>query len=424
MKFMGKSSSLVFTVITSVVLLYTGSMVILNDSDAFAQTTNGEIRIAFLSDFGHTDAFNYAVDRFNQEQSAIPASNYQITSKVVTVSNDTIVDEIKLLEAAGYTYFVGPLSSSSAAEAKTYADSTPTTDLVFISPSSTAESLIAEGDSLFRLVPSDDKQVPHIMERVQGHGKEHIVLIYRDDTWGIGIRDIIARDYSDMLSLNIPLHPDGLNSATVAAQAATKVKELVTANGADKVAVILLSFNTDTIPFVEHIASDTQLSDTLGDVRWYGADGISQSSAIASNADVSSFLSSVRISASQFEVLPNPINRLINSQSFTDGISFADGVYDAVFLLADTIIVNDEELAVNSGSTVRSLVLDVARNGGLDHDHHHSDRTVGDGALGEFTLNDAGDLSSPVVFAPYEIYQKSDGTYDWRVASDTAVACR
>jgi len=153
-------------------------------SDTSAQTVGGEIKIALLSDFEHKGVFEYAVSEYNREQASITSSNYQITSKVVDVplGNSSIITYIQDLEREGFKYFIGPLASSSAEAAKAYTDTT--NDLVLLSPSSTAASLAIEGDSLFRLVPSDDAQVPIIMDRIQSQGKEHVVLIYRDDTWG------------------------------------------------------------------------------------------------------------------------------------------------------------------------------------------------------------------------------------------------
>ena len=389
--------------------------------DTSAQTVGGEIKIAFLSDFEHKGVFDYAVSEYNREQASIATSNYQIVSKTVDVpiGNSTIIDDIKRLEAEGYKYFIGPLASSSAAAAKAYTDTT--SDLVLLSPSSTAASLAIAGDSLFRLVPSDDAQGPVIMDRIQIQGKEHVVLIYRDDTWGVGLRDTITRDYADAVAHIIRLSPDGSNAAAVATQAAAQVGGLVSSHGADNVAVLLLSFDTDTVALVQHITSDAALSSTLSDVRWYGADGTAEQSELVDNQDVATFLSSVSFVSSKFEVAPNPINLRIDAQAFGDDATYGDNLYDAVFLLADTVIINDEELATNSASTVRSLVLDVAA-GLRDHDHRHSERTVGDGALGAYELNAAGDMSSPLTFEQFGIFENSDGSFEWRTVR--ANVCR
>lgn len=389
--------------------------------DTSAQTVGDEIKIAFLSDFEHKDVFDYAVSEYNREQASITTSNYQIVSKIVDVpiGNSTIIDDIKRLEAEGFKYFIGPLASSSAAAAKAYTDTT--SDTVLLSPSSTAASLAIEGDSLFRLVPSDDAQVPVIMDRIQSQGKEHVVLIFRDDTWGVGLRDTIARDYASAVAHMIRLSPDGSNAAAVATQAAAQVGALVSSHGAANVAVLLLSFDTDTVALVRHITSDAALASTLDDVRWYGADGTAEQSELVDEQDVAAFLSSVDFVSSKFEVAPNPTNLKIGAQAFGDDATYGDNLYDAVFLLADTVIINDEELATDSASTVRSLILDVAA-GLRDHDHRHSERTVGDGALGAYELNAAGDMSSPLTFEQFGIFENSDGSFEWRIIK--AKVCR
>ncbi|MCE2498945.1 MAG: hypothetical protein J4F28_08200 [Nitrosopumilaceae archaeon] len=386
--------------------------------DTSAQTVGGEIKIALLSDFEHKDVFDYAVSEYNREQASITSSNYHIVSKTVDVpaGNPAIIDDIKRLEEEGFKYFIGPLASSSAAAAKVYTDNT--TDIVLLSPSSTAVSLGIPGDSLFRLVLDDEVHPSIIMNRIQSDGREHVVLIYRDDTWGVGLHDTITRDYVDVVAHTIQLHsPNGSNADKVAMEAAARVGALISSHGADNVGVLLLAFDHDTVALVRHIASDAALASTLGDVRWYGGDGTAGQSELVDNLDVAAFLSSVRFDSSKFEVAPNSVNLRIDAQEFVDDATYGDNLYDAVFLLADTVIINDEELATNPASTVRSLIIDVA-NGLRDHDHRHSLRTVGDGALGAYELDPrSSDMEVPPrpPFEVYEIFEKPDGSFDWRI---------
>ena len=422
MKLLGVPTPVVCAVVAAAAVLSIGGVTAedgLFVHDTSAQIVGGEIKIAFLSDFEHKGVFEYAVSEYNREQAAITSSNYQIVSKVVDVplGNSSITTYIQDLEREGFKYFIGPLASSSAEAAKVYTDSTD--DLVLLSPSSTAASLAIEDDSLFRLVPSDDAQVPVIVDRIQSQGKEHVVLIYRNDTWGVGLHDIITRDFA--VADTILLSPDGSNAAAVATEAAAQVGGLISSHGADNVAVLLLSFDTDTVALVQHITSDAALASTLGGVQWYGADGTAEQSELVDDQDVAAFLSSVSFVSSKFEVAPNPINLRIGAQAFGDDATYGDNLYDAVFLLADTVIIHDEELATDPDSTVRSLVLDVAA-GLRGHDHHHSSRTVGDGALGPYELNAAGDMSSPLTFEQFGIFENSDGSFEWRIIKTTV--CR
>ena len=379
--------------------------------EAFAQTSPAEIKIAFLSDFHHKGIFNYAVETFNAEQNNL-GGNYQITSTIRDISPSNVTTVLADLHSNGYQYFMGPLTSSAAEQAVTFSDRYD--DVVLLSPTSTATGL-AHQDSLFRLVPNDSLQALKIAAYVGAQGTEHVVIIYRNDTWGQGLRDDIIGSYGGSVARQILLHTEGANAASVAGDAAGEVSRLVSAHGADSVGVILLSFEPDTFALINHILSDQTLSDTLGDVRWYGADGIAQNENIRADSDVAGFFNSVNFAASKFEANPNAVNDALGALTFEDNASFRDNVYDAVFLLADTVIVNFEERAAGvAGSTVKSLMRDVA-NGLETHPHHHSERTPGDGALGKYALDENGDMNFPPTFAQFGIFEKSDGSFEWRI---------
>ena len=389
-----------------------------------------EIRIGFLSDFEHKGAFEYAVDAFNYEQHAL-GSGYMITGIISdNISKDTVAGEIRRLAGDGYTYFVGPMTSSGAAAAVAYADTRP--DTVLISPSSTAASL-AVPDSLFRLVPDDGKQTPVIVGNLEGDGKEHVVIIYREDEWGLGLLDSIERLYAQnnknnvALKLSLGSHNDGSAEqarihADVAARAADEVGRLVSQHGADRVAVLLISFDRETASLVRAIISDdAEHADILGSISWYGTDGAAGQQELVADSGVAKFLSSVGFAATKFAVPANPINAAVRAQDFADDATYGDNVYDAVFLLADTIITYNNQMATSSDVTVKSLVRSVA-NGLAAHDSHSAERTPGAGALGDYTLGESGDLSfddvgagdSARYFPQYVIFENTDGSFEWR----------
>lgn len=406
--------------VMAAVILLSGAAV---SEEALAQTSSPqEIKIAFLSDFGHKGIFNHAVDRFNTEQDGL-GGNYQITSTIRDIDRFNVTDVLADLydNGTGYQYFIGPLTSGAAAKAVTFSDRYD--DVVLLSPTSTATGLDGQ-DSLFRLVPNDFLQAEAIADYIETQGTEHVVIIYRNDTWGQGLRDDIAYWYDGgIVERLIPLHEDGGNAASVASDAEREVEGLVSAYGRDSVGVILLSFEVDTVALISHIVSDPALYDTLDDVMWYGADGIADNQDIAANSAVARFFDKVGFAASKFEAKPNAVNDALGALAFEDNASFRDNVYDAVFLLADTVIVNFEERAAGvADSTVKSLVLDVA-NGLETHPHHHSERTPGAGALGEYILDDNGDMSSPANFEQFGLFQKSDGSFEWRIIRASS-ACR
>lgn len=380
---------------------------------AFAQNEDKKIKIAFLSDYGHVGVFEYAVEQFNQEQADLGTA-YEIENRTVSiVENDNVVEIIKDLSNDGYTYFVGPLFSSNAEKAVTYADTQ--SDMVLISPSSTAPALSKSGDSLFRLVPDDINQGAEIAAHLKSQNKKHVVILYRNDVWGKGLLEAVENKYESAIKYKIMLKSNHtlVDHVAVATETESKVADLVSRYGADSVAILLITFNDNAINLVQSIVADSQITQTLGGVQWYGTDGIANSDSLIADNKVGRFLSSVNFAATLFTPEPNSINHLLETGDFSGDSTYRANVYDAVFLLADTFIVNYEEKEIDPNSTVKSLVLDVA-SGLKEHDHHHTSRTVGDGALGTYTLNESGDLASPLNYPLYSVHESSTGVFEWQ----------
>ena len=376
-----------------------------------------DIRIAFLSDAEHVDAFEYAVGKFNAEQESL-GTGYRINATVVTTSAEAVGDDLEALYGlGGYRYFVGPLISATTYSALQFADAHD--DTVFVSPSSEAISLAIPGDGLFRMAPDTSTRAPAVVANLEQQGKEYAVVIYRDDTWGRDMLASLTHEYDHSLELAIPF--DGSPGASAAAQAASAVRDLVSVHGADRVAVVLVSFGPDVAELARAVLADGASADILDDVSWYGTLGAEDDYGIVSDAAVAGFLSSVSFTSTIYHTAPNPTNADLALQSFSGYSGFRANVYDAVFLLADTILVSGMHNGTQAAPDVRSLIIDVA-NGVASHDYHHADRVVGDGALGSYRLNAAGDLSEPVVYVTLVVHESTDGSFEWRPLAPRA--CR
>lgn len=370
-------------------------------SDAFAE----EIKIVHLNEdsFMHTGTFDYSVGAFNAEQAAL-GSDYSINSVRVDVTSSTVEGEVQRLYGMGYKYFVGPTTSESAKRVLDYINAPGRSDIVMIAPMSVASSLAIPDDGLFRMISDNAAHVPIIVNQINDHGKEGVVVLYRNDEWGRDQSGPIRDSYADN-SVAIPL-----DDSTAVSQAVDGVRQLVSAHGADNVAVVLVAFESDVVSLVRSILANGEWTDVLNDVQWYGTGGFTLESTLVDDAEVAEFLASVNISAFAIAVPENPVNAELARQNFPNPEIFRNNVYDAVFLLADAVIVS----ANNPGSTVRGQMLNVA-NGLETHSFHGPDRMTGAGALGDYSLNAAGDLAvgESDGYTLYTIRVTTDGGFGW-----------
>lgn len=404
--------------------------------DAFAEET---IRIGGLiltdpsnfNDLGREKVIEYAVANFNAEQAAL-GTQYVAEYTQIPISfnvgglshvEQDLYKKVRNSYYSGIKYFVGPSASSSAATAKVFGDTT--NDIILISGSSTAPSLAIPSDSLFRLVHDDTAQAPVVVDLLEQENKDHLVIVQRDDLWGDGLYKAIHDIYPGE-SVLIKLDPAGSGVSEsyyhdVATQIRDEVDQLASVHGRANVGVLLITFDGDAANLVQAVL-DGGLDDVLGTIKWYGTDGVAGNLTILDDLTVSEFLSSVRFTATIFEAEDNAMSRqLAEHLSQFSGLDFAysNSVYDATFLLLDSVIA-DIELA-NENVVARDLVVLVANNE-LDHSAHDPGRNPGDGALGLYTLNGAGDLSDPKTYATLKLVSTADGSFEWTSVSPTG--CR
>ena len=424
-------------ILTSVLIMCLAAVV--QPGDAAAQQV---IRIGGLilddpnnfNDLGREKVIEHVVSSFNAEQAALD-SGYMIEYTRVPVSfNEAGLshEEQQIYKAvgdayrSGIKYFVGPSASSSALTAKMFTDTTP--DAVLISASSTAPSLAIPGDSLFRLTHDDRAQAPKLAELMERDGKDHVVFVQREDIWGEGLYNAISNVYGGDEAL-ITMAPAGSTASGapsyydgIAAQLRDRVAAFSALHGSENVAVVLVLFDSDTANLVEAVLANGS-ADILAKVKWYGTDGLAGNSGLAANEPVASFLSTVRLVSTIFKVGENPTNlqleRSLERYSDLD-LAYGDSVYDATYLLADSVIAAREMSTRDHVVLVRDLVLSVA-DGSAGHDYS-ADRSPGDGALGAYTLNAAGDLSEPDTYDLLKLVEGAGGSHEW--ISAPIHACR
>lgn len=363
----------------------------------------------------------------------------------VTGLNPTEIEGVvqTAIQNQGINHFVGH-SSSTVAPAKRVLDEIPDAAVVSYGSSAPITPLPGVGpvnlvaiDSLFRLIPSDSHQAASVIDLVLNKdGKTDVVIVVRQ-SWHPIVNFLIAPELADSFEHRIPYTEAERFSdpaAAVSSHAAVAqtvdgiVGDLVAAEGADKVAVMFIGFPLD---FEYHVKGVLSAGDGLAnvhDVKWYSTATITGESAAVRDADVAEFAKNVELSGTRYTVLGNPVNTELCNTLLQQGVvcdryeygPFA--AYDAIHLLVDAIVTRD---GLADGSipgderTARDLILDVASGRGFHHLVYEG-RTIGDGALGEYTLNDYGDLDEPVTYTVLKSTTNPDSP--WVPAK--AVICR
>ena len=389
-----------------------------------------------FNDLGREKVIAYAISEFNAEQAALN-SDYRIEyTKIPVTFNEAglpheeqqIYQKVREAYQGGIKYFVGPSASSLALTAKAFTDTTP--DAVLISPSSTAPALAIPDDSLFRLIHDDTALAPELANFIAGDGKEHVIIVQREDVWGEGLYNAISATYGGNEVL-ITMAPAGEAAATgqyyadIATQVRSEVEARTLQHGAENVAVLLILFEADVHNLVGAVlGTGSADGDVLGKVKWYGTDGFTGHPNLLASEPVADFLATVRLVGIIFQVGENPINQQLNEHIIQFGgldFTFRDSVYDATYLLADSVIAAGELSTASQTVLTRDVVWDVA-NGNVGHPYHSTERVLGDGALGMYALNPAGDLSEPITYALLKIVKVTEGSHDWIPVS--ASTCR
>ena len=332
-------------------------------------------------------AIEYAEAQFNQylEENGMDWSLEVVVADSQT-SPDGALDQIGRHHANGISIVVGPYSSAELAVMKDYADSN---GMVIVSPSSTAPALAIPGDNVFRLIP-DDTQNGYVFAKLfENAGVATVIPIWRGDTWGDGLVDVARESFAELggsMDEGIRYDADTTNFSEETAALSDIVRRHMDGG---KTAVLALSFQ-EIVPLIQ----TAMLHDNLDDVSWFVSSGTLFANELIDNPATADFMRAVNMTGPQFESLPNPTLDQVNA-AVSDGtgrvpIVYVAGAYDAVWILGLSIL--------ESGSAETGAVLE-AMPGVLDGY---------DGALGQVSLNEAGDLE----MANYGIYRIQDSTWD------------
>ena len=391
-----------------------------DDGGPAVSTLNGTIVIGALhaitgslSDIGGEARVgaNLAVSDFNEYLEKQGAQwRLEITEEDTATDPATALEKAQSLHQREIGIILGPPTSASAAKVKEYADSQ---GLLLVACCSTAPSLSIAGDSLFRLIPNDANQAVTIGKLLEVNGIEALVPIWRGETYGDDMRAAVASifeaaggavsegvRYGDDPSPSMMAPVDGDTSVDAAdapdlpayhdeaARLAEYVQEAVDQHGADKVAVLAVSFGE-----MREIVQAASQHDILDDVMWFGTSSLANSPHLVKGDAVSDFMGTVNFTVTSSLVGPgerfgNVTDRAAEEIQGDPNI-YTYSAYDSVWLVGKSMI--------EAGSAEPAAVKEVLPSVAASHS----------GAMSSTELDEAGDL----LLANYRVLSIIDGAW-------------
>ena len=183
-------------------------------------------------------------------------------------SSDLAVEKVQTLHAQGVQVILGMRWSSSIQKSYDYVVEN---NIVVISEGSTSPKLAIPGDTVFRLPPNDLLQSKALIQLHKDLGTEAVVLLYRGDAWGDGLRDEfkrLAQQEGIAVVDEIRYSPEATEFSGEVASLADKVSQAL--QQYDKVAIQTFVFDE-----LANILQQAQDYDVLFQVPWIGSDGTS-----------------------------------------------------------------------------------------------------------------------------------------------------
>lgn len=311
---------------------------------------------------------------------------------------DVALAKVERLAARGLNVIVGPESSGEAEAIKPFTDAH---GMVLLSHCSTAPALAIPGDSLYRMVPSDERQAAAIARLARGDGTQVVVPMWRADVFGDGISALLRQHFRDLGGFVAPGVRFDPGSADFSADLAALAAQVQQAHAGGPVAVVFFGFGTDGAAV---LAQATEFPG-LGAVPWYGSDGTALSREILADPLAARFALQVNFANTLFADVHTEGADAVRAR-VSAGIGggpvyyCALAAYDAVWLAALTAAITG---TADTASFARTLV--ATANGS-------------EGVTGPLTLDAAGDRAE----AAYDVWAIQDrgGELVWRTVARAA----
>ena len=313
-----------------------------------------------------------------------------------TASNPVIaLDKIAVLHARDISAIAGTYSSSELRNVKGYAENN---NMLLISYGSTAPSLALAGDNVYRFVPDETIQAPAIAKYFESVGITNLVPIYRGDAWGDGLIDAIRSEFTaigGVMDEGVRYNPEAIEFAAEVSSLNDMVTKHISDVGADKVAVVVVTFSEIT-----PIAQSASQYDSLSQVLWFSTDTVVNDDQLQDDRIAQEFFNETGLVITAYALSSNPISDSINERAVAISgklpNTYALSAYDVVWGFGLAIL----ETGETDADSIKAALPAVLEN--------YS------GAVGSIVLNEAGDMAE----ASYNIYDVKEpdwtliGSYD------------
>ena len=259
------------------------------------------------------------------------------------------LQELESLRGGGVRLVIGPQSSAELAAIKPYVDAN---GMIVVSQSSTAGSL-AVADRIFRLTPADSLEGVAMAALMYADGIRSVIPAWRADAGNQGLHAGMRSAFTargGTASAGTEYAANATSFAATVAALGTQVRAALAARPAAQVAVHLSAFD-EAAEILALAAGDP----VLASVRWYGADGVTQSAALTARAPAAAFAELVGFPAPTVGADPaartkwEPLAARIRARAggaTPDAFEF--GVYDAVWIAAQAYLASPADVRADS----------------------------------------------------------------------------
>jgi branched-chain amino acid transport system substrate-binding protein len=397
-----------FFFITFITFLLTGSLfqscTKTNDTKPAQQTVTVGALLSLTgnwSSLGITSkaAIEIAADDINNYMEGT-GSKYRFATTIYDTKLDTAVAKHFITEAknSGVNFIIGPQSSAEVGALKQFADAN---NILIVSQGSTAGSLSIANDNIFRFCPDDLIEGNAIANTIYKAGVKGLVTVSRDDAGNKGLQLSTGTAFTN-LGGNVGAIASYATTTTdftsVVAEIKNKIQSFTALYGSAETAVYLASFD-ESVGLFKQAATDPVLSS----VKWYGADGVTLSTALINDAAAANFAAATSFFSPTFGLPTHaqskwqPLAKAIKDRTGVDPDAFALASYDALWVIALTY---NSTAGIEAGFDKLKTVFQQEAN-------------IYYGVTGPTLLNDFGDRA--IGSFDYWSIVSDNGSYVWKL---------